>query len=172
MQRLNKVPKDIIYRTGFGFDLHRFEKRRKLFIGGAEIKYDKGFAGHSDGDVVLHAVCDAALGAVCAGDLGVYFPSSNKKIKGISSAAIAKRVVEILKKKKARVVHIDATLITESPRMQPHYKAVRQSMDKIFGIGFDNISFKSKSHEGIGEIGRGEAAMCQCAVTVKIERNS
>ena len=165
-----KSNKEIIYRTGFGFDLHRFASGRKLFVGGAEIKHDKGFAGHSDGDAVLHAACDAALGAVCAGDLGVYFPSDDKKIKGISSAVIAKRVVKILKEKKARIVHIDATLITETPKMKPHYTAVRKSMDKIFGAGFDNISFKSKSHEGIGEIGRGEAAVCQCAVTVKIER--
>jgi len=165
-----KTAEKIIYRTGLGFDLHRFEAGRKMFVGGVEIKHGKGFAGHSDGDLVLHAVCDAALGAVCAGDLGVYFPSENKKIKGISSAEIAKRVVQILKVKKAQIVHIDATLITETPRMKPHYAAVRKSLNKIFGAGLENVSFKSKSHEGIGEIGRGEAAMCQCAVTVKIER--
>jgi len=163
---------EIIYRTGFGFDLHRFAKGRKLFVGGAEIKHGKGFLGHSDGDIVLHAVCDAALGAACAGDLGVYFPSENKKIKNISSVKIAKRVVGILKEKRAKIAHIDATLVTEEPKMKPHYPAVRGSLGKIFGLGLENISFKSKSHEGIGEIGRGEAAMCQCVVTVKIEREA
>ena len=164
------MAKEIIYRAGFGFDLHRFEKGRKLFIGGVQIKRDKGFAGHSDGDVVLHAVCDAALGAVCAGDLGVYFPSSDKKTKDISSVTIARCVVEILKKRGAKIVHIDATIITEKPKMLPHYSAVRKSLGKIFGVEFDDVSFKSKSHEKIGEIGRGLAAMCQCIVTVKMEK--
>jgi len=167
---LPKSNKEILFRAGFGFDLHRFESGRKMFAGGAEIKHDKGFAGHSDGDLVLHAVCDAALGAASAGDLGVYFPSSNKKIKNISSAVIAKRVVEILEKKRAQIVHIDATLITELPRMKPHYKTVRESMSKIFGLKIDGVSFKSKSHEKLGEIGRGEAAMCHAVVTVKMEK--
>ncbi|ACC98717.1 2-C-methyl-D-erythritol 4-phosphate cytidylyltransferase [Elusimicrobium minutum Pei191] len=169
-EALVKEDKETIYRTGIGFDLHRLVEGRKLFIGGLEIPHTKGFLGHSDGDVVLHAVCDAALGAVCAGEIGVYYPPTDAKIEGISSVDIAKKVIEILKEKNARIVHIDAVIITEEPKMKPHYQAIRESLGKVFNMGVDSISFKSKSHEKLGDIGAGNAAMCQCVVTVKTER--
>lgn len=162
------MQENVQYRTGFGFDLHRLEPGRKLFIGGAEIPHHKGFLGHSDGDLVLHAVCDAILGALCAGEIGILFPPTDMSIKGISSVEIAKKVLQIVQDRQAEIVHIDATIITEEPKMKPHYDTVRKSLAAVFGVEIQNISFKSKSHEKVGEIGRGEAAMCQAVATLKI----
>ena len=160
-----------IYRTGFGFDLHRLEPGRRLYIGGAEIPHTKGFLGHSDGDVVLHAVCDAVLGALCEGEIGVLFPPTDESIKGISSVTIAKKVLEIVRAKNAEITHIDATIITQEPKIKPHYAAVRKSLADVFEMPEGNVSFKSKSHEHVGEIGRGEAAMCHAVATLKIRSN-
>ena len=162
------VNKKEIYRTGFGFDLHRLEPGRKLFVGGAEIPHTKGFLGHSDGDVVLHAICDALLGALCAGEIGILFPPTDPTIKGICSVDIAKKVLEIVRARGGEIEHIDATLITEEPKIKPHYETVRASLARVFEMPAENISFKSKSHEKVGEIGRGEAAMCHAVATIKI----
>jgi len=157
-----------LYRTGFGFDLHRLEPGRKFIIGGVEIAHNKGFLGHSDGDLVLHALCDAVLGALCAGEIGILFPPTDESIKGISSVTITKKVLEIVREHRAEVVHIDATIITQEPKIKPHYEAVRKSLADIFEMPLQNVSFKCKSHEHVGEIGRGEAAMCHAVATVKI----
>ena len=162
------VDKQVIYRTGFGFDLHRLEPGRKLFIGGTEIPHTKGFLGHSDGDVVLHAICDAILGALCEGEIGVLFPPTDPTIKGICSVEIVKKVLEIMRRRGGQLEHIDATIITEEPKIKPHYDTVRQSLSRVFEIPLEKVSFKSKSHEKVGEIGRGEAAMCHAVATVKI----
>lgn len=159
-----------VERTGFGFDLHKLVDGRKFIIGGIEIPHTKGFLGHSDGDLVLHAVCDAALGAAALGEIGIFFPPTDDKIKGISSVKIAGDVIALLEKNGAQIAHIDATLITQEPKIKPHYDAVRASLNKIFNIGLENISFKSKSHEHVGEIGRGEAAMCQAVVTIRRQK--
>lgn len=156
------------YRTGFGFDLHRLEAGRKLFIGGAEIPHTKGFLGHSDGDLVLHALCDAVLGALCAGEIGILFPPTDPSIKGIDSKQIVKKVLEIVRAHRAEIVHLDATIITQEPKIKPHYDTVRRSLAAVFEMPLENISFKSKSHEHVGEIGRGEAAMCHAVATLKI----
>jgi len=159
-----------VQRTAFGFDLHRLETGRKFIVGGVEIPHEKGFLGHSDGDLVLHALCDAILGALCAGEIGILFPPTDPTIKGISSVTIAKKVLEIVREHRAKIVHLDATLITQEPKIKPHYEAVRASLATIFEIPLENISFKSKSHEHVGEIGRGEAAMCHAVATVEITK--
>lgn len=164
------VSENIQYRTGFGFDLHRLEPGRKLYLGGTEIPHTKGFLGHSDGDLVLHALCDAVLGALCAGEIGILFPPTDESIKGISSVTIAKKVLEIVRAHNAQIVHIDATVITQEPKIKPHYDAVRRSLAEVFEIPLESVSFKSKSHEHVGEIGRGEAAMCHAVATVKITK--
>ena len=160
----------VIYRTGFGFALHRLEPGRKLFIGGAEIPHTKGFLGHSDGDLVLHALCDAVLGALCAGEIGILFPPTDESIKGISSVKIVKKVLEIVRSHHAQIEHIDATIITQEPKIKPHYETVRKSLAEVFEMPLENVSFKSKSHEHVGEIGRGEAAMCHAVATLKIQK--
>lgn len=162
------MQENFIYRTGFGFDLHRLEPGIKMFMGGAEIPHTKGFQGHSDGDLVLHAICDAILGALCEGEIGILFPPTDPTIKGISSVEIARKVLEIVRRRQAEIVHIDATIITQEPKIKPHYDTVRNSLARVFGMDVKNVSFKSKSHEHVGEIGRGEAAMCQAVATLKI----
>ncbi len=159
------------FRTGFGFDLHRLEPGCKFIIGGVEIPHEKGFLGHSDGDLVLHALCDALLGALCAGEIGILFPPTDPTIKGINSQKIAKKVLEIVRAHGATITHLDATLITQEPKIKPHYEVVRQSLAQIFEMPLENISFKSKSHEHVGEIGRGEAAMCHAVATVEVRKN-
>lgn len=158
-------------RTGFGFDLHRMQAGRKFIVGGVEIPHSKGLLGHSDADVVLHAICDAILGALCKGEIGLLFPPTDPTIKDIDSKKIAARVMEIVQKHPARLVHIDATLITQEPKISPHYAAVRTSLAQIFGLDEKDVSFKSKSHEHVGEIGRGEAAMCHAVATVLLGEN-
>ncbi len=176
------TPEDLIFaealvneksflRTGFGFDLHRLEPDRKFIVGGVEIPHAKGFLGHSDGDLVLHALCDAILGALCAGEIGILFPPTDPTIKGIDSKKIAKRVLQIVRKKNAQLLHLDATLITQEPKIKPHYDAVRQSLADIFEMPLEQISFKSKSHEHVGEIGRGEAAMCHAVASVQVRES-
>lgn len=162
------VGENVQYRTGFGFDLHRLEPGRKLYLGGVVIPHTKGFLGHSDGDLVLHALCDAVLGALCAGEIGILFPPEDESIKGISSVKIVKKVLETIRARNAEIVHIDATVITQEPKIKPHYDAVRKSLAEVFEIPLECVSFKSKSHEHVGEIGRGEAAMCHAVATVKI----
>jgi len=162
------MQKEKITKAGFGFDIHRMAEGRKLIVGGCEIPHKKGLLGHSDGDVALHAICDAALGACAAGEIGIFYPPTDISIAGISSAVIAQRVIEILKAKGAEILHIDCTIVAEEPKMHPHYDTVRKSLNNIFKIGLDNISFKAKSHEGMGELGRGEAMACHAVVTIKI----
>ena len=157
-------------RTGFGFDIHRLKKGKKLIIGGHEIACDKAFVAHSDGDLILHAICDAALGAVCAGEIGEYFPPTKETKKGISSVFITKKILEIIKAKGGRIVHIDATIVAQAPKMKPHYLEVRKSLNKIFKIGLENISFKSKSHEGLSDIGKGKAIEAFAVVNVKVKQ--
>lgn len=162
------MQENILYRTGFGFDLHRMEPGLKMFLGGVEVACSKGFVGHSDGDLVLHAVCDAILGALCEGEIGVLFPPTDPSIKGICSVDIARKVMQIVRQRQAQVVHIDATIITQEPKIKPLYQQVRESLAHIFELDIKDVSFKSKSHEHVGEIGRAEAAMCQAVATLKI----
>ena len=162
------MQKQKITKVGFGFDIHRMAAGRKLILGGHEVEHSKGLVGHSDGDLVLHAICDAALGACALGEIGILYPPTDISIAGISSVVIAEHVLELLKEKGAQIVHIDCTVVAEEPKMRPHYEAVRKSLNKIFKIGLENISFKAKSHEGLGEIGRGEAMACHTVVTINI----
>jgi len=153
-------------RTGFGYDLHRLQSGRKFIIGGVEIAHSKGLYGHSDADVVLHAICDGILGALCEGEIGLLFPPSDPTIKDIDSKKIAARVMEIVQKRGAHLMHMDVTLVTQEPKISPHYAAVRASLAKIFNMDESQVSFKSKSHEHVGAVGRGEAAECYAQVTL------
>src|SRR5256885_9421026 len=112
-------------RSGIGYDVHRLEKGRKLILGGVEITHSHGLEGHSDADVLSHAIADALLGAICAGDIGQHFPDTDESIRGISSVDILKRVTQILADKKARVVNIDATIIAKAPKLAPQIPAIR-----------------------------------------------
>jgi 2-C-methyl-D-erythritol 2,4-cyclodiphosphate synthase len=153
-------------RCGIGYDIHRLGQNRKLILGGVEIPYLLGLEGHSDADVLSHAIADALLGAVCAGDIGQHFPNTDESIRGISSAEILKRVGQILGEKKARIVNIDATVIAEAPKLVPHVPEMRKKIAAALSISDSQVSIKATTNERLGPIGRGEgiSAMAIAAV--------
>jgi len=155
-------------RTGFGFDIHRLVADRELWLAGVKLKHDKGLLGHSDGDVVLHAACDAALGAAGLGEIGMMFPPDDPKIKGIASKEIVAKTVEKLEERKAVLLHLDLTLVAEEPKLRPHYDKLKGSVAELFKLENGRVSFKAKSHEKLGEIGRGEAIACYAVATVSM----
>jgi 2-C-methyl-D-erythritol 2,4-cyclodiphosphate synthase len=153
-------------RTGFGFDIHRLEAGRELWLAGVKLPHSKGLLGHSDGDAVLHAACDAVLGALGLGEIGIAFPPSDPKFKGLASKEIVAHTLGKVREAGARIVHLDATLIAEEPKLKPHYAPMKSSLAALFGLPESRVSLKAKSHEGLGEIGRGEAIACHAVATV------
>lgn len=145
-----------MFRFGIGYDIHRFGDGRKLILGGIEIPHSSGLEGHSDADVLSHAIADALLGAIAAGDIGQHFPNTDESIRGISSIEILKRVVDLLARRKSRAVNIDATIMAEVPRIGPHAPAMRQKIAEALGIPETSVSIKATTNEGLGAIGRGE----------------
>lgn len=153
-------------RSGFGYDVHRLVAGRPLRMAGVNIEHDKGLLGHSDGDVVLHAVCDALLGAIGAGEIGIFFPPTDKAIFGIDSVKIAEKTMEIMCDNKAHIVNIDVTIVAEEPKMKPLYAKLRASLASIFAVPLEDISVKAKSHEALDSVGEGRAIECYAAVSV------
>ena len=143
-------------RIGQGFDAHALVAGRKLIIGGVDIPNDKGLAGHSDADVLIHAVCDALLGAAGLGDIGAHFPDSDARYKGIDSRKLLREVAQLLKRNKLRVVNVDATIIAQAPKMAPHIPAMRAHLSSDLGIAPDAVNIKAKTTEKLGFVGRGE----------------
>lgn len=158
-----KIP---LPRIGFGYDIHRLVEGRPLILGGIKIEHTKGLLGHSDGDVVLHSICDALLGSVSAGEIGVYFPPTDLTLMGISSVVIAEKTLEILASKKARIINVDATIVAEEPKLKPYYEIIRDSVAKLLKMDSGDVSIKAKSREGLGDIGHGEAIVCYASVSV------
>jgi len=154
-------------RCGIGYDIHRLGQNRKLILGGVEIPYLLGLEGHSDADVLSHAVADAILGAVCAGDIGQHFPDADESIRGISSMDILKRVAQILAEKKARIVNMDATVVAEAPKIAPQIPAMRKKIGGALGISDIQISIKATTNERLGPIGRGEGISAMAVATVE-----
>ena len=155
-----------VSRSGFGYDIHRMVEGRPLVLGGVRIEHPMGLLGHSDGDVVLHSICDALLGSISAGEIGVYFPPTDLTLMGISSGVIAEKTLEVLNSKKARIVNVDATIVAEEPKLKPHYEAIRDSVAKILKMDRADVSIKAKSREGLGDIGHGEAIVCYAVASV------
>jgi len=143
-------------RMGTGFDAHRFVKGRKLILGGIDIPYEWGLEGHSDADVLLHAICDAMLGALALGDIGVHFPDSDRRFKNIASTEILRLVKEMIARKGYRVGNIDATIIAQAPRMVPHVKGMRGNIAASLDCAEDEVSVKATTTEGMGFCGRSE----------------
>ena len=150
-------------RCGIGYDAHRLVAGRKLILGGIEIPHSLGLDGHSDADVLCHAVADALLGAIGESDIGHHFPNTDETIRGISSVAILERVTEILRANRAEPVNVDATLIAEAPKIAPHIPAMREKIATALRLPPERISIKATTNEGLGTIGRGEG-MCAMAV--------
>ena len=155
-------------RSGIGYDAHRLIAGRKLVLGGVEIPHPLGLDGHSDADVLCHAIADALLGAIGSPDIGHHFPNTDESIRGISSIDILQRVAGVLKQAKARPVNIDATLIAEAPKIAPHIPAMREKIAAALTMAEADISIKATTNEGLGSIGRGEgmAAMAVAAVAI------
>jgi len=156
-------------RCGIGYDVHRLAKGRKLILGGMEVAHSRGLEGHSDADVLSHAITDALLGAIGAGDIGQHFPNTDESIRGISSIEILKRVTKLLAEKKTRVVNIDATIIAEAPKLAPHFAQMRKIIADAIGIPNSNVSVKATTNEKLGAIGRDEGIAAMAVATVEQE---
>jgi 2-C-methyl-D-erythritol 2,4-cyclodiphosphate synthase len=154
-------------RAGIGYDLHRLAEGRKLILGGIEVPFHKGPEGHSDGDALAHAICDALLGAAGLGDIGAHFPDTDPKWKDVSSLRFLERVCDLLAERRLRIAHIDAVVITEKPKLGPLFPAMREVLAKSLGISTSAINLKAKTNEGVDAIGHGEAIAAQAIVTLE-----
>lgn len=153
-------------RIGHGFDVHAFAEGRKLIIGGVDIPHDRGLLGHSDADVLLHAICDALLGAAALGDIGKHFPDSDPRYKGIDSRKLLRHVVELLDGRGWKVGNVDATIIAQAPKMAPHIATMREHIAEEIGIAADQVNVKATTTERLGFTGREEgiAAEAVCLI--------
>jgi len=154
-------------RIGIGYDVHRLVEGRQLFLGGVEIPFDKGLLGHSDGDVLIHAMCDAILGAISEGDIGVHFPDSDESIEGIESVKILTYVQELTKKKGYRIVNIDSVIITEEPKISPYREKIKARLAEILEVDITSVSVKGKTTEGLGFTGRKEGIAAQAVALLE-----
>lgn len=154
-------------RMGIGFDAHRFAPRRELVLGGVRVRHDMGLEGHSDADVLSHAVGDALLGASADGDIGEHFPDTDPKWKNADSLDILSRIIARLKAKGSRVVHVDCVILAECPRLSPYREAVRANLARVLEVGLESVSVKATTLEGMGAIGRKEGIAAMAAATVE-----
>lgn len=152
-------------RVGFGYDAHRLSANRELWLGGVRIDHDKGLDGHSDADVLLHAVCDALLGAIGLGDIGEHFPNTHAEWKGADSKRLLVAVMSMLHEHGWRVGNVDCTLVLERPKIMPHAPAMRAAMAPLLGVAPDAVSIKATTNETMGFVGREEGA---CAYAVAL----
>lgn len=148
-------------RVGMGYDVHRLVEGRPLIIGGERIDYDKGLLGHSDADVLLHAIMDALLGAAALGDIGKHFPDTDPEYKGISSIRLLKHVGELIDRNLYVIVNIDATIIAQKPKMAPHIEAMRKNVAEALHLEISQVNIKATTEEGLGFTGTGEGISAQ-----------
>ncbi len=153
-------------RCGIGYDLHRLEEGRKLIVGGIELPFDKGPVGHSDGDVLAHALCDALLGAAGLGDIGTHFPDTDPKWKGANSMLFLEHARKLVDEKHLAIEHIDAVVIAEKPKLGPHFPKMRGALAKALSVGPEKINLKAKTNEGVDAIGRGGAIAAYVIATL------
>ena len=154
-------------RVGIGYDIHALKKGRKLILGGVHVPHPKGLEGHSDGDALFHAIVDAALGAMGEGDIGTFFPDTDKRYKGANSLLFAKEVVRLLKKKKLKFENIDSTVIAEAPKLFDFKPKMRENIAKAFGVPVSRVGVKAKTSEGLGPVGKKKAIECLAVVSLK-----
>ena len=148
-------------RAGIGYDVHKFAEGRKLILGGVEIPYEKGLLGHSDADVIVHAIMDALLGAAALGDIGQHFPDTDPAYEGISSICLLEKVRQLLEDHHYQVGNIDSIIIAQKPKMMPHLPQMRRNVAGALHIGEDRVSIKATTEEGLGFTGRGEGIAAQ-----------
>ena len=154
-------------RVGFGVDVHRLVEGRELWIGGIRIPYEKGLDGHSDADVLIHAICDALLGAANLRDIGYQFPDTSGEFKNIDSKILLHRTNELLKERGYRIGNIDATVAAQAPKLNPHIPTMQQTMAQVLGIDPDALSIKATTTEKLGYEGRGEGITAYAVVLIE-----
>lgn len=152
------------YRIGTGIDFHRFAEGRDLWIGGVKIPHHRGALGHSDADVLLHAICDAMLGALALGDIGKHFPDTDPAFKDIDSKLLLKRTCDLIRQRGYSVVNVDSTLCLEAPRISPHIKNMQEVIASLIGVASDDVSVKATTTEKMGFAGREEGLMAMATV--------
>jgi len=157
-----------VTRVGFGFDLHPLAAGRPLVLGGVTVDFDRGLAGHSDADVLSHAVAEALLGALALGDLGRHFPDTDPRYRGISSLRLLRSVVELVTARGGRLVNVDATVLAQAPRLAPLLPEMAKRLADALGIEVDRVSVKAKSPEGLGLVGRQEGMAAMAVVSVEV----
>jgi len=154
------------FRCGIGYDLHRLAAGRPLVVGGVTLPFDKGPVGHSDGDVLAHALCDALLGAASLGDIGTHFPDSDPRWAGANSLVFLEHARRLLDEKRFKIEHVDAVVITERPKLGPHFPRMREALAKSLGVSSEAIHLKAKTNEGVDAVGRGEAIAAHVVATL------
>ena len=154
-------------RIGHGYDTHRFVEGRPLVLGGVNVPHDKGLLAHSDGDVVIHALCDALLGAAALGDIGAHFPDTDKDFENIDSRVLLRQVHELLAQKSHEVVNADITILAEAPRMAPHINAMRDNLAADLAVTRDAINVKATTNEKMGFIGNQEGIAVHAVVLIR-----
>jgi 2-C-methyl-D-erythritol 2,4-cyclodiphosphate synthase len=152
------------FRIGYGYDLHRLVTGRPLIVGGIEVPFKKGLAGHSDADVLLHSITDAMLGALALGDIGTYFPDTDPVWEGADSSKLLKGVHQMIRERKWVIQNIDSTIIAELPKFNPHVADIRKSIASMLGMEFSNISVKATTNEKLGYIGNGEGIAAHAVI--------
>ena len=153
-------------RIGFGYDAHRFIDGERIILGAEKIPYSKGIDAHSDGDVLLHALCDALLGAAALGDIGKHFPDSDPMYKNIDSRALVEDVMQILQQKHYKVGNVDSTIILEKPKLASHIPSMQRNISTLLKISMEDVNVKATTNEGMGFIGRGEGIAANVVVTL------
>ena len=159
-------------RVGQGFDIHALTSGRKLVIGGVQIPFERGLAGHSDADVLLHAICDALLGAAGLGDIGAHFPDTDPQYRGADSRVLLRNVAHLMKRNGMVIVNVDATIIAEAPKMAPHIPRMRENIAQDLGLVSTAVNVKAKTAERLGAVGRGEGIAAEAIALVAPEPKS
>lgn len=156
-------------RIGHGYDVHRFQRGRKLFLGGVEIPHDRGLVGHSDADVLLHALINALLGAMGEGDIGMHFPDTDSRYRGISSVKLVSEVKRLMQRRGFKLVNADVTVIAQQPKLVPYYRAMKTSIARVLKVGGSKINIKAATNEKLGWIGQGKGMAATAVVLLRRE---
>lgn len=156
-------------KAGLGYDIHRLEEGRRLFLGGWEIPFPQGLLGHSDGDCLIHAIIDALLGAMGEKDIGQFFPDTDPRYKDIRSTELLEEIVRFVRERNGEIIHIDSIIIAEKPRLSPYVLQMKEILSRILRIELEDLGIKVKTNEGLGAIGQGEAIAAWAQALIKIK---
>lgn len=156
-------------KIGLGYDIHRLSKGKTLYLGGVKIPHHSGLVGHSDGDCIVHGLIDALLGALGEGDIGRLFPDTDPRWKDVRSLELLRRVLPLLKKRRAEILNVDIVAVAETPKLAPHAGKIKKALSPVLGIPEEDIGFKAKTNEGLGLVGRERAIACWAAVLIGLK---